>query len=62
MRKNPLIWLALVIVLAGTAIGFQGHFWIGIAADFVAVILAVGSKLLAKRRGRTERPDKARAG
>ncbi len=56
MRKNPLIWLALAMVLAGTAIGLQGHFWIAIAADVAAVALAVGSKLLTKRRGRAERP------
>ena len=55
MRKNPLIWLALVVVLAGTIIGLQGHFWIAIAADFAAVALAVGAKLLAKRRERAER-------
>ena len=52
MRKNPLIWLALVVVLAGTIIGLQGHFWIAIAADFAAVALAVGAKLLASRRKR----------
>ena len=52
MRKNPLIWLALVLVLAGTAVGFQGHFWIAIAADFAAVGVALGSKLLARRRKR----------
>jgi hypothetical protein len=56
MRKNPLIWLALVVVLAGTAIGLQGHFWIAIVADFAAIALAVGAKLLAKVRGRAERP------
>lgn len=55
MRKNPLIWLALVVVLAGTIIGLQGHFWVAIAADFAAVALAVAAKLLAKRRERAER-------
>ncbi len=55
MRKNPLIWLALGMVLAGTVIGLLGHFWISIAADFAAVGLAVGTKLLASRRKRAER-------
>ncbi len=55
MRKNPLIWLALIVVLAGTAVGLQGHFWIAIAADVAAVALAVGSKVLASRRKRAER-------
>jgi hypothetical protein len=52
MRKNPLIWVALAVILAGTAIGLQGHFWIAIAADFAAVVLAVGAKLLERRRKR----------
>ncbi len=52
LRKNPLAWLALAVVLGGTAIGLQGHFWIAIAADFAAVGLALAAKFLTRRRKR----------
>jgi hypothetical protein len=52
MRKNPLVWLALGVILVGTLIGLQGHFWFAIAADVAAVALAVCAKLLSRRRNR----------
>ena len=59
MRKNPLVWIALIVILAGTVFGLQGHFWIAIGADVAAVALAVGAKVLSKRS--KPRPDKERA-
>jgi hypothetical protein len=50
MRKNPLVWLALGVILVGTLIGLQGHFWVGIGADVAAVALVVAAKVLTKRR------------
>ena len=50
MPRNLIIAITLVIVVAGTAGATQGHFWIGIAADFAGILVAVSSKVLAKRR------------
>jgi hypothetical protein len=49
MPRSPFIALALVIVVAGTAIGIQGHFWIGLAADAAGIALALGARALSKR-------------
>jgi hypothetical protein len=54
MPRNLIIALALVIVVAGTAVGTQGHFWIGIAADVVGILVAVSTKVLTKRRPRAK--------
>ena len=55
MRKNPLIWLALVIVVVCTAIGVHGPAWVALVGDIAAVLIAVGAKLLERRRKRTGR-------
>ncbi len=54
MPRSLLIAIALVIVVTGTAVGTQGHFWIGIGADFVGILVAVGAKVLTKPRGRAK--------
>ncbi len=54
MRKNPLIWLALVVVLACTSIGVQGHAWVALVGDGAAVLIAIGAKLLERRRKQAE--------
>ena len=50
MRKNPLIWLALVMVVVCTAIGLHGQAWVALVGDVAAILIAIGSKLLARRR------------
>ena len=49
MRRNPLVWIALGVILAGTFFGLQGHFWIAIAADVGAIVLALAAKRMMKR-------------
>ena len=56
MRKNPLIWLALLIVLACTAIGVNGHAWVAVVGDIGAILFAIGAKLLERRRRRAQGP------
>ena len=55
MRKHPLIWLALVMVLACTAIGLNGHAWVAIVGDIAAVLIALGAKHLARGRKPAQR-------
>ncbi len=50
LRKNPLVWIALGLILAGTFIGLRGRFWVAIGADVAAVALVVTAKLLTRKR------------
>jgi hypothetical protein len=50
LRRNPLVWLALAIILIGTVIGLEGHFWVGIGADVAAIVLVIVAKRLTGRR------------
>jgi hypothetical protein len=52
LRKNPLIWVALGVILGGTLFGLQGHFWVAIGADVAAVVLAVVARQMSRRKDR----------
>jgi hypothetical protein len=56
MPRSPFIAIALVIVVAGTAVGVHGHVWIAVAADVAGILVAVGGRALSKRLGRGKSP------